>query len=156
MAAAGDNQPMAHRPELVVDIEQGWARPAVVLPTFGVIALLGGALPSFSLSANLLVLCVGGLLFWLGMSAILPRVPGPARMSRPAAWWLVPLLFFGVVESATYVIGTHEYPTLSRLSDPVLEGYLARSVAYFGWLAGFWALVRRSPAERGSAGGERR
>jgi hypothetical protein len=131
------------RPELVAEVDRAWARPVVLTPVFALIALVGGALPSFSLRANLLVLGAGGALFWLGMSAALPRRPAPARLPRRAAWWLVPLLLFGVVEGATFLNGSHAYPTLSRLADPLLEHYWARAAGYFGWLWAFWAMVRR-------------
>ncbi|WP_426510676.1 hypothetical protein ACPPVO_08490 [Dactylosporangium sp. McL0621] len=131
------------RPELVAEVDRAWARPVVLTPVFALISLVGGASPSFGLRANLLVLATGGVLFWLGMSAAVPRRASPARLSRGAAWWLVPLLLFGVVEGATFLNGSHSYPTLSRLADPVLEHYWARTAAYFGWLWAFWAMVRR-------------
>ncbi|GAA0722158.1 hypothetical protein Drose_08355 [Dactylosporangium roseum] len=131
------------RPELVAEVDRAWARPVVLTPVFALISLVGGALPSFSLRANLLVLGVGGALFWLGMSAAVPRRPTPVRLPRSAAWWLVPLLLFAVVEGITFLIGSRAYPTLSRLADPLLEHYLARAAAYFGWLWAFWAMIRR-------------
>ncbi|MFI5907299.1 hypothetical protein [Dactylosporangium sp. NPDC051541] len=131
------------RPELVAEVDRVWARPVVLTPVFALIALVGGASPSFGLRANLLVLTTGGALFWLGMSAHVPRRTSPPRLARGAAWWLVPLLLFGIVEGATFLNGSHAYPTLSRLADPVLEHYWARAGAYFGWLWAFWAMVRR-------------
>ncbi|MET7393944.1 hypothetical protein ABZS66_10665 [Dactylosporangium sp. NPDC005572] len=131
------------RPELVAEVDRAWTRPAVLTPVFALISLVGGALPSFSLRANLLVLGVGGALAWLGLSAAVQRRPTRTRLPRAAAWWLVPLLLFAVVEGVTFLIGSRAYPTLSRLADPVLEHYLARSAAYFGWLWAFWAMVRR-------------
>jgi hypothetical protein len=48
------------------------------------------------------------------------------------------------VELVTFAKGaTHDWPTLSLLADPPLESYPVRVAAYFGWLTGFWALVRR-------------
>lgn len=134
---------MEHRPELVAEVDRVWVRPVVLVPLFALISLVAGALPSFSLSANLLVLCVGGALFWLGMSAAVPRRPPPNRLSPRAAWWLLPLTCLIVVEGATFLIGSRDYPTLSKLADPVLEGYLPRSTLYFGWLWAFWGMVRR-------------
>lgn len=130
--------------ELTVEAERAWARPLVLLPVFALISLVGGALPSFSLAANLLVLGVGGVLFWLGMSHTLPRRPAPSKLVGPAAWWLVPLLALAVVEAYSFLKGsTYAHPTLSKLADPLLEGYLARAALYFGWLTAFWGLVRR-------------
>jgi len=59
-------------------------------------------------------------------------------------WWLIPVGLFVVVEVATYAGGsTHEFPTLSLLFDPLLDSYLMRVAAYFGWLTVFWGMVRR-------------
>jgi hypothetical protein len=131
------------RPELVAEVDRAWARPVVLAPVFALISLVGGALPSFSLRANLLVLGAGGALFWLGMSAAVAKRPVPAKLTREAAWWLAPLLLFAVVEGVTFLIGSRAYPTLSRLADPLLEHYPARAAAYYGWLWAFWAMVRR-------------
>lgn len=120
-------------------------RPGVLVPLFVLVSGVGGALPSFSLGANLLVLATGGVLFWLGVTAraAVPAAP-PRDLSGAAGWWLLPALGLAAVEAVTYLLGsTAAYPTLSRLVDPVLEGYLARCAAYFGWLSAFWALVRR-------------
>ena len=132
-----------NRPELVAEVDRAWARPVVLTPVFALISLVGGASPSFGLRANLLELTTGGVLFWIGLSAAVTRRPSPSRLPRRAAWWLVPLLLFGVVEGATFLNGSQAYPTLSRLADPVLEHYWARTAAYFGWLWAFWGMVRR-------------
>src|SRR3954447_27033577 len=97
----GDNRGM-DRPELVAEVDRAWARPVVLTPVFALISLVGGASPSFGLRANLLVLATGGVLFWLGLTAAVPRRASPPRLSRGAAWWLLPLLLFGVVEGATF------------------------------------------------------
>ncbi|HEV7707486.1 MAG TPA: hypothetical protein VGP16_04765, partial [Asanoa sp.] len=68
----------------------------------------------------------------------------PARLGPGTAWWLVPVAIFGVFEGSTFLLGSMaEYPTFSKLADPLLEDELLRSAGYFAWLAGFWALVRR-------------
>ena len=114
------------------------------VPVFALVALVGGALPSFSSGANLLVLGVGGTLFWLGLSGRVPRRPGPGRLPRRALWWLVPVGILGAVEATNYLSGsTAAHPTLSLLADPILDGRLVRSAVYFGWLNAFWGLVRR-------------
>jgi hypothetical protein len=129
--------------QIAAEVAQPWARPAVVVPVFVLISLVGGALPSFSLGANLLVLCTGGVMFWLGLAQRLPRLR-PRRLDGRAAWWLLPLLAFSIAELINFMLGsTYEHPTLSKLSDPLLDAYLLRAVGYFGWLAAFWAMVRR-------------
>jgi hypothetical protein len=135
---------MQQRQELAADVDRAWARPAVLVPVFALIALVAGALPSFSLAANLLVLCVGGTLFWLGVSHHVPRRQSPRRLARQTLWWMVPLGLLAVVESVNFLMGsTESHPTLSKLADPILEGYVVRAATYFGWLTAFWGLVRR-------------
>ncbi|WP_144118925.1 hypothetical protein [Catellatospora sichuanensis] len=135
---------MEQRPELTVEPVSPWARAQVMLPVFVPFALIGGLLPSFSLAANLYVLALGGGLMLAGMSSRLPRRVAPMTLLPGVAWWLVPVAIFVVVEVVTFGMGsTHDYPTLSLLADPLLDGYLLRCMAYFGWLAGFWGLVRR-------------
>ena len=119
-------------------------RPLVVLPLFVLIAAVGGLFGSFSLRANLLVLAVGGTLVWLDFSGRTVRRPALRTLPRGTVWWLVPILGLAVVELFAFLkdSGT-AYPTLSLLMDPILEGYFARTGAYFLWLTGFWTLVRR-------------
>ncbi|GHJ49752.1 hypothetical protein Cs7R123_70940 [Catellatospora sp. TT07R-123] len=121
-----------------------WARAQVMLPVFAPLSLIGGLLPSFSLAGNLYVLALGGGMLVAGMSSRLPRRAAPAGLLPGVVWWLLPIAIFAAVEVFTFAMGaTEDYPTLSLLADPVLDGYAARSLAYFGWLAAFWALVRR-------------
>ena len=131
-------------PEASADEVRSWDRPLVVFPLFALIAAVGGLFGSFTAEANLLVLAVGGTLIWLSLSGRTFRHPSPGRLSRGAVWWMVPVLMVALTELYAF---SHQpradYPTLSLLADPVLDQYLPRSAAYFGWLAGFWALVRR-------------
>jgi hypothetical protein len=121
-----------------------WDRPRVLVPAFALIALAGAAFPAFSTGANVLVVAAGGTLFWLGLSARIPRRESPRRLSAHAGWWLLPLLTLGVIEIVNLALGsTHDHPTLSTLTDPLLRGYPARVAVYFGWLMGYWGLVRR-------------
>jgi hypothetical protein len=135
---------MEHPPPASAEVAQSWDRPLVVVPLFALVALVGGLFESFTLSANLLVLAVGGAFMWLGLTGRAGRRPSPRRLDRGAVWWLVPILSLSLLELATFLRQSFEdFPTLSLIADPFLAGYLARSVAYFAWLAGFWALVRR-------------
>jgi len=119
-------------------------RPLVMVPVFALIAAVGGLFPSFTSGANLLVHAIGGTMFWLGISGRAGRRPVPSRLPRSAGWWLVPLLLMALTELWAFLhTPDPNYPTLSLLLDPVLEGYLPRAVAYFAWLGGFWVLVRR-------------
>ena len=135
---------MEQPPELTVGLTRRWQRPRFFLPLLVPVSLLGGFLPSFSLAANLYVLLLGGLLLAAGLTSAVPRRPAPGVLDEGVHWWLLPIALFTIVEAVTFLYGsTHDYPTLSTLGDPLLESYLIRSAAYFGWLAGFWGLVRR-------------
>jgi hypothetical protein len=128
----------------VADGSSAWDRPLVMLPLFALIGAVGGLFGSFTLSANLLVLAVGGTMIFLAFSGRAARRAPPTRLPRGMAWWLVPLLGLALVELFAFSRNSPvDYPTLSLLADPVLAGYLPRAVAYFAWVTGFWALVRR-------------
>ncbi|HEY0699626.1 MAG TPA: hypothetical protein VGD43_17650 [Micromonospora sp.] len=135
---------MEQSPEAVAEAARGWDRPAVMVPILALLSLVGGQFPSFSLSANLYTLGIGGVLVWLGLSNRVARRPVRRRLGPGIVWWAVPVAVFGFFEGVTFVADAgHDFPTFSRLADPVLEDPLARSVAYFGWLTAFWVLVRR-------------
>ncbi len=135
---------MPQLPEASVDEVRSWDRPLVMLPLFALIAAVGGLFGSFTPQANLLVLAVGGTLIWLSLSGRTVRHPSPSRLTSGAGWWLVPVLLVALTELFAFLGKPREaYPTLSLLADPMLEHYLPRAAAYFGWLAGFWGLVRR-------------
>jgi hypothetical protein len=135
---------MEQPPPASAEAVRAWDRPLVVVPLFILIAAVGGLFDSFTLSANLLVLAVGGTLIWLGLTGRAGRKPALARVDRQAAWWFAPLLIFAFVELLTFSQkDTVNWPTLSLLADPVLDNYLARSAVYFGWLTAFWGLIRR-------------
>jgi len=131
-------------PQSAVEAVRSWDRPLFTVPVFILIALVGGLFGSFTLSANLLVLAVGGTMLWLGMTGRAGRRAAPRSLGRGAAWWLVPLLTLALVELFAFLKHSIEdYPTLSLLADPVLDHYLPRAACYFGWLTAFWGLIRR-------------
>jgi hypothetical protein len=112
-------------------------RPAVTVPVFAALSLVGGQLPSFTAAANLYILGVGGILIILGRRTARPR---RRSVGAPAVWWLLPAGLFAVLELTTLARGGR---TLSLLADPLLAGEVGRSLGYFGWLMAFWWLVRR-------------
>ena len=116
----------------------------VLAPVFVTMALIGGALPSFSRGAYLYALMAGGGMFWIGLSGRVAKWPSPVELQRGVVWWLLPVGVLVVLELVNFSYGsTYAHPTFSLLADPILDGYLARSVAYLIWLSGFWGLVRR-------------
>ncbi|TDB69618.1 hypothetical protein [Micromonospora sp. KC721] len=130
--------------DLTVEAPRAWDRPMVTVPVLACLSLVGGQLPSFSAQANLWILTTGGALIWLGLGNRVPRRPPPGRLDRGALWWMLPVAVFGVFEAATFVMSAgDEFPTFSRLADPILADELVRSAVWFGWLAAFWGLVRR-------------
>lgn len=135
---------MEQQPEILVEAPRAWDRPAVSVPVLAGLSLVGGQLPSFSTPANLYAIGTGGALIWLGLSHRVPRRPAPARLGSGAIWWVLPIALFSFFEGATFALGSSDdFPTFSRLADPLLEDQLVRSAAYFAWLAAFWGLVRR-------------
>lgn len=134
---------MDQPPELAAT-ESSWARPVVLVPVFVLLSAVAGALPSFSLAANLLVVGTGGALFWAGISQPQRRRAEPTKLPAGAALWAIPVTILVAVELTTFLLGSRDSaPTLSRLADPVLERYSARSALFFGWITAFWGLVRR-------------
>ncbi len=135
---------MEQQPELVVDDAPVWDRPLIAVPTFALLAMIGGMFKSFSVTANIYVLMLGGALMWLGLSDRAAKRSGLARLGPAARWWLLPAAMFLVVEATNFALGsTYAHPTLSVLMDGLLAGYPIRTLAYFAWLGSFWGLVRR-------------
>jgi hypothetical protein len=135
---------MDQPPEIIAEVPRAWDRPVVSVPVLAFLSLVGGHLPSFSPQANLYTLGTGGALIWLGLSNRVVRRPVPRRFGSGVIWWVLPVAVFGVFEGATFMLGsTDDFPTFSRLADPMLDDELVRSAVYFGWLTAFWGLVRR-------------
>ncbi|MCI4064825.1 hypothetical protein MRQ36_20550 [Micromonospora sp. R77] len=135
---------MEHPRDHAAEAPRGWDRRAVSVPVLLCLSLVGGQLPSFSTGANLWTVGTGALLLCLGLSRRVPRRPGPRRLPPGALWWLLPITVFLGFEAVTFAFERgQDFPTFSRLADPLLEARLFRSAAWFAWLAGFWALVRR-------------
>jgi hypothetical protein len=135
---------MDQRAQLTVDPPvRAWTRPAVLVPGFTLVALVGARFPAFSFGANATVVAAGAALCWLGAADRVHRRPaGP--VSGSALWWLVPVGLLGGIELVNFALGSgYRHPTLSNLADPFLHRYPIRVVTYFGWLSGYWALVRR-------------
>lgn len=140
---------MNQQSDTVVDLSAGRSQPVVggraaaLTGAFVVLASVAGALPSFSTAAYAMVLTSGGVLFCVGL--IVPsRRPRPARLTGQAAWWLLPMVLLAATEAVTFLLGSGpSHPTLSKIADPLLDGYLPRAALFLAWLGGFWGLARR-------------
>jgi len=138
------DQPSEFTVDAVDDDAPPWDRSLVTLPTFAVLAMVGGLFKSFSVTANVYVLVLGGILMWLGLAEKPARRASPARLGRGGMWWLIPAGVFLVVEVVNFALGsTYDHPTLSVLLSDPLSHYSVRTLSYFAWLCGYWGLVRR-------------
>ncbi len=108
-------------------------------------AWVAAGFASFSWQATVAVLLAGAAVIALGLRSPAPRPPAPAQIGRAAVLvWSVPVLAFGALEITDDVLGsTPAHPTLSTLLDPPLAHHPVRWLAYLGWLAAGWYLVRR-------------
>jgi hypothetical protein len=129
---------------VATDGAPAWDRAVVLMPTFAVVAMIGGLFKSFSVAANVYVLVLGGIMMWLGLAEKPGRRSSPSRLPRGGMWWLVPAGIFLVVEVINFALGsTYTHPTLSILLSDPLDHYSVRTLSYFAWLCAFWGLVRR-------------
>lgn len=130
--------------DLTVDAPRTWERPVVCVPVLVALSLVGGRFPSFSTEANVYVFGAGGVLIWLGLTKRVQARPAPEQLRSGAIWWALPVVVFGIFEGATFFAAAgDDFPTFSRLADPLLEDRLVRSAAWLVWLSAFWGLVRR-------------
>lgn len=106
----------------------------------------------FTPAAYALVLAVGAVLVvalvaqWcIPGGGPWPRVRHPDRAPGRAWPWLVPLAVVAVTEIVSFFAGGSRslHPTLSWLSDRMLSQRAVKAVAFFGWTAGGWYVVRR-------------
>jgi len=140
----GQNCGMEQPRDMTIEAPRAWDRPAVTVPVLVCLSLVGGRFPSFSIEANLWTLGTGGVLIWLGLGNRVARRPAPVRLGPGAVWWTLPVVVFVVFEGATFAAAAgDDFPTFSRLADPLLEDGLIRSAGWLAWLSAFWGLVRR-------------
>ena len=130
-------------PSRFPEIPRRTNRSLIVLACSVPVALLGASFPSFTRPAYLLVGVVGVGLAGLGLSGRVQRRPSIGTLPVQAWLWLIPVSLIVLVELATLSRGSAGYPTISLLVDPLLDRYAIRAGCYLGWLAGFWALIRR-------------
>lgn len=120
------------------------------------VLVIGAALTWLGLSGRLRRRPVAPVPALAGEAASGPPTPPPSALglssapvvawpdTRALRWWWIPVVVFVPVEAVNFALGsTHAHPTVSVLLDPLFTGELPRSVLYFGWLAAFWALIRR-------------
>ena len=93
-----------------------------------------------------LVATVGGGLLAILVGARLPRRPAPIRRAVTAGGWVWFALAaaIGMWELQSFLQHPRsQHPTLSSLTNTLLESHASRMVALVGWLAGGVWLARR-------------
>lgn len=99
-------------------------------------------LAPFSLAASLAVVLAGGAAAVLGSRAR-RRATLPADRRRIVAWLLL-IAAAGAVQLAAYVQHPREdHPTLSSLTNALLDSHAARAAAFVAWLVAAAELARR-------------
>jgi len=109
--------------------------PAVVIPTFGLIAVavIVGVL-IYRMQVSVLLSSVIGLLLLIGLIVAGYYFPVELGVKNAAAWWTVILLIYGMIASVTPV---------TMLLQP--RDHLAGAVLYLGLLFGFLGLIVTQP-----------
>jgi hypothetical protein len=99
-------------------------------------------LAPFSLMASLAVVLAGGAAAVLGSRARRPAtLPADRRRTVP---WLVLIAAAGAVQLAAYVQHPRDdHPTLSSLTNALLDSHVARAAAFVAWLVAAADLARR-------------
>jgi hypothetical protein len=93
-----------------------------------------------------LVATLGGGLVAMTVGARLPRRSAPRRRTAAGGvWgWLALAVAVGVWELQSFVQNPRtQHPTLSSLTNSVLEGHVSRMAGLLAWLAGAVWLARR-------------
>src|SRR5262245_35410522 len=105
---------MPEQPQASAHEVRAFDRPMVMVPLLALIGGFGGLFGSFTVSANLLVLAVGGTMAWVSLSGRAARRAAPRRLSRGALWWLAPILVLGLTELYSFLHTPRaDYPTIS-------------------------------------------
>jgi glucose dehydrogenase len=116
-------------------------RRAVALAAVFVYGWWAVGLTPFSLTASLAVVLAGGVAAVLGSRA---RAPASPREGRSIAPWLLLIAAAGVVQLSAYLQHPREdHPTLSSLTNALLDSHPARAAAFVAWLVAAAELARR-------------
>ena len=109
--------------------------PAVVIPTFGlvVVALAIGVM-MYRLQMSTLICSVIGVLMLVGLIIAGYHFPISLNVQKPAAWWTVILIVYGMIASVTPV---------TLLLQP--RDHLAGAVLYLGMFFGFAGIIISHP-----------
>jgi len=91
-----------------------------------------------------LVATLGGGLVAIVVGVRLPRRPASTRRAAAGWVWLALAMAIGLWELQSFVQHPRsQHPTLSSLTNSLLEGHASRMAAFVGWLAGGIWLARR-------------
>ncbi|MGH9210948.1 MAG: hypothetical protein ACRD2C_09730 [Acidimicrobiales bacterium] len=100
-------------------------------------------LAPFSGTATAAVLAAGAVAIAAGALVLRPRSPS-ARAPKGTARWMALLAAAAVWQFAAFVQHPRDdHPTLSSLTNALLDSQVARAAAFVGWVAAAAALVRR-------------
>ena len=116
-----------------------WAATALAVGGYGWWAV---GLAPFSLAASLAVVLAGGAAAVLGSRARRPAtLPADRRRIVP---WLALIAAGGAVQLAAYLQHPRvDHPTLSSLTNALLDSHAARAAAFVAWLLATAELARR-------------
>jgi hypothetical protein len=103
-------------------------------------------LPAFSAAASMAVLVAGAVAALAGTHARRRRPggrPAASGTARVAPWFALAVML-AVVQLVAYLHRPRdEYPTLSSLTNAVLDSQAARAAAFVAWLTAAAGLARR-------------
>jgi hypothetical protein len=123
-------------------------RPAVRWSTVVAVAAVCGygwwavGLAPFSLEASLAVVLAGGAAAVIGWRA--RRPDGPRAEWRRVAPWLALVATGAAVQLAAYLQHPRDdHPTLSSLTNALLDSHAARAAAFVAWLVAAAGLARQ-------------
>jgi hypothetical protein len=127
-------------------VEEGLRRAALAVGV-GAYAWWAVGLPAFSAAATVAVVAAGAVAMVAGARARRrARRSGPVAVPpQPRALvWVAVLAVAGAVQLSAYLQHPREdHPTLSSLTNALLDSHPARAVAFVAWLAAARGLARR-------------
>jgi hypothetical protein len=116
--------------------------PVVLSLAVGAYAWWVTSLPGFSASTTAAVLGAGVVAVAAGLARRRPRPPAPRRTGR-AGWAVLVAALAGWQLAAYLQHPRSQHPTISSLTNTLLESHTSRAFAFVAWIAAAAALARR-------------